>query len=362
MKESRLNYLIISAILICAVFFSSCATLLGGGSTYNAHVVVNKNHPNAEILYQGKTRGYGTATFKAVRGESNNFSFTVREPGYPEQTYDYKYRTFRTGAFLGTVAVWTGIGIATTGVAAVCGPIIDFATGSIWKPNIIEPGVSQESLRTFRYLVDYDSVSSGTEVDASKYTDVVYLKNGNVFRGNIFEKTPNVGVKMQTKDGNKLTFLYRDIARITKESSSEASKYQEKTEPKPEPVISQPVVKEPVVKEEKVKKTPVVEEPIPVTATPPAPIVTTPAKATPVPVPVVKEPVRAAKVVTQAPVTEPKPIKDEENVGAVTQEPAAVVQKPRTVTRKARTVVRKPGTAGQKQVSAEKKVGIVVTP
>jgi len=215
MKRSRLSYAFVSTILIPTVLFSSCATLLGGAN-YNAHVVVNNNHPNAEIIYQGKTKGYGTATFKVPRGEANKFSFTVREKGCQEQTYDYKFRTFRTAAFLGTVAVWTGIGIASSPVVAFCGPIVDFATGAIWKPNVVEAGITQENVSTFKYLVDYNC-SAATESIANNFIDIVYLNDGNIFKGYIVEQTPNVEIKMQTTDGNKFVFKFTEIKKIEKE-------------------------------------------------------------------------------------------------------------------------------------------------
>jgi hypothetical protein len=216
MRKSGLNYVLIYIVLISAILFTSCATLLGGG-TYDAHVVVNKNHPNAEIIYQGKTRGYGTAIFKVPRSEANDFSFVVREEGCPEQTYSYKFRTFRVGAFLGSVLVWTGIGVATSGIVIPCGPIVDFASSAIWKPSVVEAGVSQENNKTFRYLVDYDHLPSNTGFDVNKLIDVVYLKDGNIFRGYITEQTPNVQLKMQTNDGNKFMFQFVDILKIEKE-------------------------------------------------------------------------------------------------------------------------------------------------
>ena len=216
MGKSGLNSALTYFFLISTMFFTSCATLLGGG-TYNAHVVVNKNHPNAEIKYMGKTRGYGTATFKVPRSEANNFSFTVREEGAPEQTYSYKFRTFRVGAFLGSALVWTGIGVVTSGIVIPCGPIVDFASGAIWKPSVIEAGVSQENIKTFRYLVDYDQVPSNDRIAVNKFIDVVYLKDGNIFRGYITEQTPNVQLTMQTNDGNKFMFQFGDILKIEKE-------------------------------------------------------------------------------------------------------------------------------------------------
>lgn len=48
--------------------------------------------------------------------------------------------------------------------------------------------------------------------------DVVYLKNGNVYRGIIIEQVPNVSLKIQTIGGNVFAVQISDVAKITKEN------------------------------------------------------------------------------------------------------------------------------------------------
>ena len=52
-----------------------------------------------------------------------------------------------------------------------------------------------------------------------EYIDVVYLKNGGVIRGMIIEQTPNVQIKIQTKDGSIFVYKMEEIEKMTKELS-----------------------------------------------------------------------------------------------------------------------------------------------
>ena len=47
--------------------------------------------------------------------------------------------------------------------------------------------------------------------------DVVYLKNGNLYRGMIIEQVPNVSLKIETIGGNVFAVNIADVAKITKE-------------------------------------------------------------------------------------------------------------------------------------------------
>jgi hypothetical protein len=51
----------------------------------------------------------------------------------------------------------------------------------------------------------------------TQYEDVVYLKNGSIFRGMIIEQVPNVSLKIQTADRNVFAFRIDEIEKITKE-------------------------------------------------------------------------------------------------------------------------------------------------
>ena len=61
------------------------------------------------------------------------------------------------------------------------------------------------------------SPQSNSKPDKSQYVDVVYLKNGSVIRGMIIEQTPNVSLKIQTKDGSIFVYKMEDVEKMTKE-------------------------------------------------------------------------------------------------------------------------------------------------
>ncbi len=50
-----------------------------------------------------------------------------------------------------------------------------------------------------------------------QYIEVVYLKNGSIIRGIIIEQTPNVQIKIQTKDGSVFVYKMDEVEKITKE-------------------------------------------------------------------------------------------------------------------------------------------------
>jgi hypothetical protein len=228
LKSTKLSYVILSIALAGTLLLSGCATICGG-STYNAHVIINNNHPQAQIIYLGETRGYGDAIFKVPRKEANRFSFTVQEQGYNVQEYNYTKRTFRVGAFIGSILLWTGI--TGSGIPIPYGPVIDLATGAIWKPSIYEGGVSQESTKNFKYLITYDSpliknvipsikndtVTASNGIRTNNNYDVVYLKNGTIIKGVIIEQIPNVQIKLHISDGTNYIFPFTEIEKIVKE-------------------------------------------------------------------------------------------------------------------------------------------------
>lgn len=61
------------------------------------------------------------------------------------------------------------------------------------------------------------SSKSDTKSDNSKYVDVVYLKNGSIIRGMIIEQTPNVSLKIQTKDGSVFVYKMEEVEKMAKE-------------------------------------------------------------------------------------------------------------------------------------------------
>ncbi len=210
MKTKRRTALL---ILLSAVFLTRCATIVGG-SKYYAHVLVNGS-PNAEIIYQGQNMGRGGATFRVNRNHANRFSLVIRERGCEEQTFNYHSRIFRGWALVGTLLGWTGV---SSGVPIPWGLAVDLATGALWKPDVMEKGVSKYSNKNFGYLITYTGCA--TNQPEKKYdfpVDVVYLKNGSMIKGTIIEQDPALHVKLQTADGSIFVFKIDEIQKITRE-------------------------------------------------------------------------------------------------------------------------------------------------
>ena len=143
------------ALILLSFVWSSCGTIIGG-SKYYASVVV-KDHPNARISYHGLQRGIGTAIFKVQRNQANKFSFTVKEEGCSEQQFDYRSRSFRGWAFVGTLVTWTGY---VAGVYIPWGATIDLIDGALWKPNAAENGVIKVDHKNYSYPVNYAGCSA----------------------------------------------------------------------------------------------------------------------------------------------------------------------------------------------------------
>ena len=151
----KLNLLIgvakmIFALAISGSLFSSCATIIGG-SKYYAHVTVG-NHPNANIYYVGNIQGKGYAAFKVPRVEANTFSVTIKEENCDNQKFDFKQRSFRGWALVGTIVTWTG---TINGIPLPWGIAVDVASGALWKPDITEKGVTKTDYKHFNYFINY---------------------------------------------------------------------------------------------------------------------------------------------------------------------------------------------------------------
>lgn len=202
-------------LFFCSIFLTSCATIVGG-SKYYAHIVVD-HKPNAQIIYKGEVIGKGSATVQVKRSNADKFTFSVKEEGCDEQQYKYRSRSFRVAAFAASVIFWTGI--TPNNILLPWGTIIDLATGAVWKPNIMETGVSKEDLKNFTYLVTYSSCNQKKAEIIKSYIDVVYLKNGIIVRGLITEQIPNVQIKILTNDGSIFIYKMDEIEQILKEIS-----------------------------------------------------------------------------------------------------------------------------------------------
>ena len=58
---------------------------------------------------------------------------------------------------------------------------------------------------------------SKSNSDNPQYVDIVYLKNGSIIKGMIIEQTPNVSLKIQTRDGSIFVYKMEEVEKITKE-------------------------------------------------------------------------------------------------------------------------------------------------
>ncbi len=136
--------------IISSLLFLSCGTIVGG-NLYNAHLTV-VNHPKAEIYYKDKLIGTGRAKLSLMRTKANKLSFTIIENGCDTLKANFVSRSFRGGALAGTIFGWTGF---YQGIILPWGIAVDFATGSLWKPNIIEKGISKINYKNYIYDIDY---------------------------------------------------------------------------------------------------------------------------------------------------------------------------------------------------------------
>jgi hypothetical protein len=210
MKNIKLALFLIAASLF---LFTSCATIVGG-SKYNAHVEVT-GRPNAKIYYNGNLKGSGNATFKVRRNEANKFTFTVLEDGCNEQKYNFTSHTFRGWALAGSIISWTSS--TGTGIPLPFGVIVDLATGAYWKPDVKEKGVSKQNYKNFKYTVSYYECTQKNPENNEQFTDIIYLKNGTVFKGKIIERIFNDYIKFETKLGNVFFIKLDEIDKMTKE-------------------------------------------------------------------------------------------------------------------------------------------------
>lgn len=135
--------------VVFVVFSSSCATIIGGNKYY-AHVHI-ENHPNASISYKGVPEGYGSAIFKVPRSEANNFTITVSEENCEKQNFTFKQRKIRGWALAGTLLTWTTL---VNGIIPLpIGLVVDLGTGALWRPDIMEKGVSKIDIKNYNYVI-----------------------------------------------------------------------------------------------------------------------------------------------------------------------------------------------------------------
>ncbi len=150
MKSYLKNIKLIFVLGFLIFSFTKCATIVGG-NMYVAHVNV-VDHPKAEIYYKDNLIGKGRAKLYVMRRSANKLNFTIVENGCDTLKVNYVSRTFRGGAFAGTLFGWTGI---YQGIILPWGVAVDFATGSLYKPNVNEKGITKINYKHFNYDINY---------------------------------------------------------------------------------------------------------------------------------------------------------------------------------------------------------------
>ena len=180
--------------------------IIAGGSNYNAHVIVN-DRPKTKIIYQGVVMGIKNASFSIKRSRADKFAFTLREEGCPDQTYNYRSKSFRGWALAGSLFTWGWTGVA-----------VDFIAGSLWKPSLQEKGIFKTDYKNFVYSVSYNECQK-TEINFENLylIDIVYLKDGRILKGVIVEQVPSVSIKIQITDGSVLTFKVSEIEKMERQ-------------------------------------------------------------------------------------------------------------------------------------------------
>ncbi len=98
--------------------------------------------------------------------------------------------------------------------------IVDFATGSLYKPDIREEGVSKHNYKRYNYNVQLPQTLQQNFQKNNQSLDVVHLKSGISYSGIIIEEIPNISLKIQTKDLKVYEVKIEEIAKISKENSN----------------------------------------------------------------------------------------------------------------------------------------------
>ncbi|WP_157601029.1 hypothetical protein [Persicobacter sp. CCB-QB2] len=143
----RLLYL----LFLIPLFFSSCATMFGGGK-YRARIVV-PDHPNAKIEYMGSVRGMGDATVLVPRKDADKLSLKISEKDCEAQMVNYHRKVFRGWAFTGSLLGWTGL---LNGIPLPWGIAVDGINGAFWKPDVRESGIFKEDYNNYIYQINYN--------------------------------------------------------------------------------------------------------------------------------------------------------------------------------------------------------------
>lgn len=212
------TFLKLSAILLASYVLSSCGTIVGG-SRYTAHLLT-RDRPEAKIYYNGNWIGTGGAIVELKRAHANRLSFLVKEDGCEDQTFTFNSRTFR-GVPLVIDILWVLPSYLISGVSL----ITDLSTGSFWKPNKAERGITKLNYDNYQYTLDYlgcpeeKKKKEEQPQQDSVLIDHVYLKNGGIIKGTILEMVPNVQIKVETRDGSIFVYKMEEVEKMTKEKA-----------------------------------------------------------------------------------------------------------------------------------------------
>ncbi len=151
--------------------FSSCATIIGG-SKYYANVSVD-DHPKASIYYNDELKGQGYSSFKIPRVDAGDVVFEVKQQGCENQSFVYSGRKIRGWALVSSIVFFTG----GSPLPLPYGAAIDFAFGSIYKPDITEKGILRNNYRTYNYILDYTGCGEKRPETSSKEERLIALKS-----------------------------------------------------------------------------------------------------------------------------------------------------------------------------------------
>jgi hypothetical protein len=160
-------------VLSISIILSSCATICGGASYY-AHINV-RNSNSAQISYNGKVKGHGSAIIKVPRSEANMLTFSVKDDNCEKETFYFTERKFRGWALTGTILLWT-LRLGTFPIPIPVGVIVDAGNNAFWKPSINEKNVTKTNFRHYNYLLDYNKCNA-KEIQEILVIDGPYLEH-----------------------------------------------------------------------------------------------------------------------------------------------------------------------------------------
>lgn len=156
MKKS---ILFITVVVIIAIFFSSCATIIGGANYY-AKVQV-PGYPNAQISVNGQYKGEGEALFEVKRKDADKLYITIQETNCEQETTIFTRKSFRGWSFVGSLLGWT------TSIGAIplpIGVLVDAFTGAWWGPDVREKGVVKLDYDNYLYSIGYNAIPTKEQV------------------------------------------------------------------------------------------------------------------------------------------------------------------------------------------------------